>query len=67
MNLLQLQSTHKSPGEGASSSHSKEVAGNILQEDEEDNRKREQEMWAMLAGQAAFKLESYIFHKVPFH
>ncbi|XP_063966324.1 uncharacterized protein LOC129277873 [Lytechinus pictus] len=31
---------------------------------EDDNRTREREMWAMLAGQTAFKFESYIFQRV---
>ncbi|XP_038063684.1 uncharacterized protein LOC119734320 [Patiria miniata] len=33
-------------------------------EPEDDNRRREQEKWAMLAGQAAYKLEAYVFHQV---
>ncbi|XP_071801946.1 uncharacterized protein [Asterias amurensis] len=31
---------------------------------EDDNRRRDLEKWAMLAGQAAYKLESHIFHQV---
>lgn len=40
---------------------------NMILEDsfpEDDNRTREREMWAMLAGQTAFKFESYIFQRV---
>ncbi|XP_022085256.1 uncharacterized protein LOC110976366 [Acanthaster planci] len=33
-------------------------------EPEDDNRRREQEKWAMLAGQAAYKLEAYVFRQV---
>lgn len=33
-------------------------------ESADDNRRRESEKWAMLAGQHTFKFESYIFHSV---
>lgn len=67
MNLLQCQGTPKSGcvvDDGAMHSKDDDDEDDLLKETEEDNRKREQEMWSMLAGQAAFKLESYIFHKV---
>lgn len=73
MNLLLGQGTFRSPrncpagsdGSNPAGIHSGEVGRNCLLDDEEnENRRREQEMWAMLAGQAAFKFESYIFHQV---
>ncbi|XP_072176578.1 uncharacterized protein [Diadema setosum] len=49
-------------------SHSLSNSSNdVLSDDffnEDDNKTREREMWAMLAGQTAFKFQSYIFQRV---
>ena len=53
--------SHRSKSQSISSNSS-----DMLLDDfpEDDNRTREQEMWAMLAGQTSFKFQSYIFQRV---